>query len=91
MSGPKISSIVSSRDTSETLEFVDVDEAVIDAIVEGNGTGPEAVIPILQAIRTRYRYLPSGAWERELSEITPASIQGVATLSREFLCDRNPR
>lgn len=54
MSGPKINSIASSRDTPETLEFVDVDEAVIDAIVEESGTGPEAVIPVLQAMRTRF-------------------------------------
>ncbi len=73
----------------ETLEIVDVDDAVIDAIVEENGTGPEAVIPILQAIQTRYRYLPNAALERvcELTEITPASVEGVATFYTQFRRD----
>lgn len=73
----------------ETLEIVDVDIADIDAIVAESGTGPEAVIPILQAIQTRYRYLPGTALERvcELTEITPASIEGVATFYTQFRRD----
>ena len=71
----------------ETLDIVDVDVAVIDAIVEENGTGSGAEIPILQAIPTCFRYLPNVALERvrELSEITPASIKGLATFDTQFL------
>ena len=36
----------------------------VDAIVERAGRGPEALIPILQAIQTRYRFLPPEALER---------------------------
>lgn len=68
----------------ETLDLID-----IDRIVEENGHGPEAVIPILQAIQTRYRYLPSSALERvcALTDITPASIEGVATFYTQFRRD----
>jgi NADH-quinone oxidoreductase subunit F len=69
----------------ETLvEVIDLNE--IDRIVEENGTGPEAVIPILQAIQSRYRYLPSEAMERvcERTNITPSSIEGVASFYHQF-------
>ena len=65
-------------------EVLDIDD--IDRIVAGNGHSPDAVIPILQAIQTRYRYLPDAALQRvcELTEITPASIEGVATFYSQF-------
>jgi NADH:ubiquinone oxidoreductase subunit F (NADH-binding)/NADH:ubiquinone oxidoreductase subunit E/NAD-dependent dihydropyrimidine dehydrogenase PreA subunit len=68
----------------EVLDLVD-----IDRIVDENGRGPESVIPILQAIQTRYRYLPNSALERvcDLTEITPASIEGVATFYTQFRRD----
>ncbi len=58
----------------------------IDHIVETIGKGPDAVIPILQAIQHKYRYLPQAALQRvcEISEITPASITGVATFYSQF-------
>ncbi|MDP7638150.1 MAG: NAD(P)H-dependent oxidoreductase subunit E [Candidatus Hydrogenedentes bacterium] len=70
----------------ETLEETEVDLAEIDVIVEEIGHGTEAVIPILQAIQTKYRYLPSAAMERvcELTEITPATVEGVATFYTQF-------
>ena len=76
----------------ETRDIVDIDVAAMDAIVEENGAGPGAAIPILRAIGTRYRYLPNEASERvrELSEIKPASIKGVAAFYTEFLWDRVP-
>ena len=41
MYGPKKTDfIVSSRNGLETREIVDLDEAVLDATVEGNGAGP---------------------------------------------------
>jgi len=50
------------------------------------GGRPEAVIPILQAIQTQYRYLPAEALERicEITDITPASITGVSTFYTQF-------
>lgn len=70
---------------------MDLDEAVVDAIVEGNRAGHGVTIPILPVIRRGERYLPNGALERELVEITPASIQGVATFYTQLFCDRAPR
>ncbi|MDP2325202.1 MAG: NADH-quinone oxidoreductase subunit NuoE, partial [Gammaproteobacteria bacterium] len=63
-----------------------VENSSIDAIVEKAGRGPEAVIPILQAIQSEYRYLPDEALQRvcELTDITPASIEGVATFYSQF-------
>ncbi|MDK1020889.1 MAG: NADH-quinone oxidoreductase subunit NuoE, partial [Candidatus Hydrogenedentes bacterium] len=65
-------------------EVLDIDD--IDQIVAENGRRPDAVIPILQAIQTRYQYLPDAALERvcALTEITPASIEGVATFYSQF-------
>ena len=58
----------------------------VDRIVEEHGRGREAVIPILQAIQARYRYLPEEALKRvcEISEITPASIEGIASFFAQF-------
>jgi NADH:ubiquinone oxidoreductase subunit F (NADH-binding)/NADH:ubiquinone oxidoreductase subunit E/NAD-dependent dihydropyrimidine dehydrogenase PreA subunit/(2Fe-2S) ferredoxin len=63
-----------------------LDITAIDQMVERHGRDPEAVIPILQAIQTEYRYLPDAALERvcELTDITPASIEGVATFYSQF-------
>ena len=74
---------------SEQLDMVEYEISDIDAIVEECGKGPEAVIPILQAIQHKYRYLPSAALERvcEVSEIQPASIEGVATFYTQFRRD----
>ncbi|MBN1590939.1 MAG: NADH-quinone oxidoreductase subunit NuoE, partial [Pirellulales bacterium] len=58
----------------------------IDATVEQHGDRPDAVIPILQAIQTHYRYLPEEAMRRvcEVTQITPAAITGVATFYSRF-------
>ena len=63
-----------------------VDIAAVDQIVREQGRGPEAVIPVLQAIQEQYRYLPDEALKRvcELSEITPAAIEGVSTFFSQF-------
>ena len=64
----------------------EVDLTDVDRIIQETGTGPEACIPILQAIQSKYRYLPSQLLERvcELTEITPASIEGVASFYHQF-------
>ena len=52
----------------------------------GSAARTEAVIPILQAIQTHYRYLPREAIERvcRLTDITPAAIVGVSTFYTQF-------
>ena len=59
----------------------DVDLSPVDEIVERIGRGRDAVIPILQAIQSHYRYVPREAMERvcTLTDITPAAIVGVST------------
>ncbi len=58
----------------------------IDTLVESIGKGPDAVIPILQAIQNKYRYLPQAALQRvcEITDITPAAITGVASFYSQF-------
>jgi len=65
-------------------ETIDITE--VDRIVETVGRGADAVIPVLQAIQTHYRYLPDEALRRvcDISDITPASIEGVATFFSQF-------
>lgn len=64
----------------------EVDLSRIDAIVAQKGRGPEAVIPILQAIQSTYRYLPDAALRRvcETTEIAPSDIEGVASFYSQF-------
>ncbi|MBI3910139.1 MAG: NAD(P)H-dependent oxidoreductase subunit E [Armatimonadetes bacterium] len=58
----------------------------VDRLVGEIGRGPEALIPILQAIQRQYRYLPEEALRRvcEITEITPAAIAGVSTFYSQF-------
>jgi len=62
------------------------DLTFVDQTVERIGRTPEAVIPILQALQEHYRYLPEEALERVcgLTQITPASIWGIATFYDQF-------
>ncbi len=63
-----------------------LDLQFVDQTIAQLGRQPAALIPILQAIQTHYRYLPREALERvcEISEITPASIAGVSTFYTQF-------
>ncbi len=65
---------------------IQIDLTEIDRIVSEIGRGPAAVIPVLQAIQERYNYLPEAALNRvcEITDITPASITGVATFYSQF-------
>jgi len=62
-----------------TLEYV-------DEIVARCGRDRTAVIPILQAVHKQYRYLPEAALRRvcAITEITPATIESVATFFPQF-------
>ena len=50
------------------------------------GRTPDAVIPILQAVQDHYGYLPEDALQRicAISQITPATVSGVATFYDMF-------
>lgn len=63
-----------------------LDLTFVDQIIVRHGTRSDAVIPILQAIQEHYRYLPQESLERvcQLTEITPATITGVATFYTQF-------
>ncbi len=63
-----------------------LDLSFVEETVEAMGRGPEAAIPILQAIQKHYRYLPEKALQRvcELTEITPSQIVGVSTFYSQF-------
>ena len=68
-----------------------IDLTPIDRIIEQVGREPDAVIPILHAVQREYRYLPQEALQRvcELTEITPASITGIAEFqASERITDR---
>ncbi|MDK1031812.1 MAG: NAD(P)H-dependent oxidoreductase subunit E, partial [Planctomycetia bacterium] len=75
--------MATNRDAAESQE---VDLAFVAGAVDKFGRGPEAVIPLLQAIQEHYRYLPESALRRvcEITDITPASIAGVSTFYRQF-------
>jgi len=64
----------------------DLDLTFVDEAVARIGRGGETVIAILQAIQGHYRYLPQEALERvcRITDITPASIAGVATFYMQF-------
>ena len=64
----------------------ELDLTFVDQCIERLGRGRDAVIPILQAIQTHYRYVPQEAIERvcRLTEITPAAIVGVSTFYNQF-------
>ncbi len=58
----------------------------IDQIIAHHGKTPESVIAILQSIQQEYKYLPREALERvcEITEITPAQIESVASFYGQF-------
>jgi NADH:ubiquinone oxidoreductase subunit F (NADH-binding)/NADH:ubiquinone oxidoreductase subunit E/Pyruvate/2-oxoacid:ferredoxin oxidoreductase delta subunit len=80
------SSLVPLLPPAERRPADSLDLGPVDEILRAEGTKPESLIPILQAIQARYRYLPDAALRRvcEASEITPAQIAGVATFYSQF-------
>jgi len=74
------------QETIADDEIAPVDLSAVDSIVGGIGTDRHAVIPILQAMQSHYRYLPQQALQRvcELTDITPAQIVGVASFYTRF-------
>ena len=74
------------RHQTTTAAAPGIDLAFVDEVVAREGRGPEAAIPILQAIQAHYRYLPDEALRRvcELTEITPAQISGTSSFYSRF-------
>ncbi len=62
------------------------DSRLLDEVVEEIGRGPDALIPILQAIQEHHGYLPEETLRRlcEITEITPAAVAGVASFYGSF-------
>ncbi len=63
-----------------------LDLTFVDQTVQRVGRGPDAVIPALQAIQDYYGYLPEEALRHvcETTQITPASLSGVASFYDMF-------
>lgn len=79
-----LSSVMSAGGSVSPQSSIDLQ--IVDEIVERCGRGPEAAIPILQAIQSHFRYLPQEALERvcELTQVRPAQLVGVATFYGQF-------
>lgn len=60
--------------------------AWVDALVKRVGTTPDKVIPILQGIQERYRYLPEALLRHvcQTTGISPAELTGVSTFYSQF-------
>ena len=58
----------------------------IDAILQNTGTRRDSILPVLQAIQARYRFLPDAALRRvsQVSQISPAQLAGVASFYGQF-------
>jgi len=69
------------RISDSGLNLMAVDLKFVDETVTRIGGSPDAVIPILQALQDHYGYLPEEGLRRvcERTQITPASISGVAS------------
>ncbi len=63
-----------------------VDLRFVDETVDRLGHGPDAVIPILQALQDHYGYLPEEGLQRvcNATQIRPAAITGVASFYDMF-------
>ena len=64
----------------------EIDLAEVDEIVRATGTEAEHLVPILQAIQGRFRYLPPEAMARlgKLTGMSLARIAGVASFYSQF-------
>jgi NADH:ubiquinone oxidoreductase subunit F (NADH-binding)/NADH:ubiquinone oxidoreductase subunit E len=64
----------------------ELDISAVDRIVGEVGRDASSVIPILQAVQKEFKFLPEAALRRvcEISDITPAQIEGVASFFSQF-------
>ena len=72
---------VSNIDKAQELLIHEIDQIVLKF-----GTQARSVIPILQAIQEKYKYLPESTLRHvcDTTDITPASIMGVSTFYSQF-------
>ena len=63
-----------------------LDLEAVDRIVAEVGSGKHSTIAILQAVQKHFRYLPQEALVRlcEITDISPAQVEGVATFYSQF-------
>ena len=73
------------HDRTATMDE-EIDVSVVEGFVSEHGTDRNALIPILQAIQTHFRWLPREALEKvvELTDITPSQMSGVSTFYTQF-------
>jgi len=66
--------------------MTDIDLKPIDDAIARLGRGPEATIPLLQAVQKAYRYLPEAAlrYLAEHTNIPAARLEGVASFYSQF-------
>jgi NADH-quinone oxidoreductase subunit F len=64
----------------------ELDLTFVDRTVDEIGAGPEKVLMILHAVQGHFGYLPRQAFERicKITQITPASIEGVSSFYDHF-------
>ncbi|WP_372808832.1 NADH-quinone oxidoreductase subunit NuoE [Pontiella sp.] len=64
----------------------ELDILEVDRIVAEIGTDAASVIPVLQAVQKTFKHLPEEALRRvcEITEITPAQIEGVSSFFSQF-------
>jgi NADH-quinone oxidoreductase subunit F len=62
------------------------DIALVDELVQRHGQSPASLIPILQGLQDRFHHLPPSSLDRisQITDITPAAIEGVATFYHQF-------
>ena len=79
-------SAVTEKSSTGAPTTSEIDLTFVDRVVEKEGRGKEAAIPILQAIQSHYRYLPDEALRRvcELTDVTPAQIAGTSSFYARF-------
>lgn len=65
---------------------LDIINKEIEEIISVKGKERKDVIPVLHSIQSKYNYLPRPALKKvcELTEITPADIEGIATFYDQF-------
>jgi NADH:ubiquinone oxidoreductase subunit E len=83
---PRDPPAASAREDEPGGELAASSSSFVDELVGRFGRGPEAAIPILQAIQARYRYLPDTVLREvcERTEITPAQLAGSSTFYARF-------
>ncbi len=59
---------------------------IVDEIVASRGISPDAAIPILQDIQSKFNYLPEEALTHvcDITQITPSRLSGISTFYSQF-------